>query len=209
MQVINEILSFEMQPTVHQSPAYLAISSLNRRFSAGFTFFETLIVLLLLGILVMLSWPQLSSALVEARLSGAAEEIVNALEYAQLTAKTSGRNTRVAIGAPQDRIAVKHYKSSADLFNGGDVLPASDIESGSYEFILHPIKKGFDYEIFLSNEMQFSGIDITLSDFNPGNAVIFDAMGAPSHGGTVTLTLGARQIVITLDELTGKVTMSN
>ena len=157
----------------------------------------------------MLSWPQLSSALVEARLSGAAEEIVNALEYAQLTAKTSGRNTRVVIGASQDRIAVRHYKSSADLFNGGDVLLASDIESGSYEFMLHPLKKGFDYEIFLSNEIRFSGIDITLSDFDTGNPVTFDSMGAPSHGGTATLILGARQVIVTLDQLTGKVTMSN
>ncbi len=163
----------------------------------------------MLAILVMLSWPQLSSALVEARLSGAAEEIVNALEYAQLTAKTSGRNTRVVVGAAQDRIAVKHYKSTVDLFNGGDVLAASDIESGTYEFMYHPLNKGVDYEIFLSNDIRFGGIDISQSDFNPLNAVIFDAMGAPSHGGTATLTLGARQIVVTLDELTGKVTMSN
>jgi type II secretory pathway pseudopilin PulG len=198
-----------MQSTKNRSYAISAISSLNRRFSAGFTLFETLIVLLLLGIFVMLSWPQLSSALVDARLSGAAEEVINALEYGQLTAKTSGRNTRVTIEAPQDRIAVRHYKSSADLFNGGDVLPASDIESGSYEFMNHPLNKGFVYEIFLSTEIRFSGIDITLSDFNPGNDVIFDSMGAPSHGGTVTLALGARQVVITLDELTGKVTMSN
>jgi prepilin-type N-terminal cleavage/methylation domain-containing protein len=198
-----------MLPTKNRTYAISAISCLNRRFSAGFTLFETLIVLLVMGILVMLSWPQLSSALVEARLSSAAEEIVNALEYAQLTAKTSGRNTRVAIGGSQDRIAVKHYKSSADLFNGGDVLLASDIESGTYEFMYHPLNKGVDYEIFLSNEIRFSGIDITLSDFDPVNAVIFDSMGAPSHGGTVTLTLGARQIVVTLDELTGKVTMSN
>jgi type II secretory pathway pseudopilin PulG len=186
-----------------------ALSNVNQRFSAGFTLFETLIVLLMLGILVMLSWPQLSSALIEARLSGAAEEIVNALEYAQLTAKTSGRNTRVVIGAPQDRIAVRHYKSSADLFNGGEVLPAGDIESGSYELILHPLKKGFDYEIFLNNEIRFSGVDITLSDFDIDNPVHFDSLGAPSHGGSATLSLGARQIVVTLDQLTGKVTMSN
>jgi Tfp pilus assembly protein FimT len=198
-----------MQATKNRSYAISAISSLKRRFSAGFTLFETLIVLLLLGIMVMLSWPQLSSALVEARLSGAAEEIVNALEYAQLTAKTSGRNTRVVIDAPQDRIAVRHYKSSADLFNGGDVLPASDIESAAYEFMHHPLKKGFDYEIFLSTEIRFSGVDITLSDFDTGNPVTFDSMGAPSRGGTATLTLGGRQIIVTLDDLTGKVTTSN
>ena len=89
------------------------------------------------------------------------------------------------------------------------MLPASDIESGSYELMLHPLKKGLDYEIYLNDELRFKGIDITLSDFDIGNPVHFDSMGAPSHGGSVTLNLGARQIVITLDELTGKVTMSN
>jgi prepilin-type N-terminal cleavage/methylation domain-containing protein len=197
----------KLDPSLHNDS--YAFRKLQRQPRAGFTLLETLIVLLMLGILIMLSWPQLSSALVEARLSGAAEEIVNALEYAQLTAMTSGTKTRVVIGAPQDRIALRHYKSSADLFNGGDVLLASDIESGTYEFILHPLKKGFDYEIFLSNEIRFSGIDITISDFDIDNPVHFDSMGAPSHGGSATLSLGARQVVVKLDELTGKVTMSN
>ena len=78
----------------------------------------------------MLSWPQLSSALVEAKLSGAAEEIVNALEYAQLTAMTSGSKTRVVIGASPDRIAVRQYKTNADLFGGGDELVAGDWKMG-------------------------------------------------------------------------------
>ena len=174
---------------------------------AGFTLLETLIVLLLLAIFVMLSWPQLSSALVEARLSGAAEEIVNALEYAQLTSMTSGRNTKVEINDGSNKIDLKYYKSSADLFTGGDVLPASDIESGSYGFMLHPLKKGRNYQIILTNESRFSGIEIIQSDFKSDTPVYFDSLGAPSHG--VTLALGSRQIVVTLDQLTGKVTMSN
>ena len=197
----------KLEPSVHKDSC--AKHKHQRQPRAGFTLLETLIVLLLMGIFVMLSWPQLSSALVEARLSGAADEIVNALEYAQLSAMTSGSKTRVLIEASQDRIEIKHYKSSADLFNGGDVLLASDIESGTYEFMQHPLKKGFDYEIFLSNEIRFKGIDITLSDFDTGNPIFFDSLGAPSHGGTATLSLGARQIVVTLDQLTGKVTMSN
>jgi prepilin-type N-terminal cleavage/methylation domain-containing protein len=209
MRVINGIFSLEMRSTKYRSNALFAISSLNQRFSAGFTLLETLIVLLMLGILIMLSLPQLSSALVEARLSGAAEEIVNALEYAQLTAKTSGRNIKVLISDSSDTILLRHYKSSADLFNGGDVLPAIDIESGSYDLIPHPLNKGFDYQISLRNELRFSGIDISQSDFKPETPVYFDSMGAPSHGGTVTLTLGPRQIVVTLDDLTGKVTLSN
>lgn len=157
----------------------------------------------------MLSWPQLSSALVEARLSGGAEEIVNALEYAQLSAKTSGRNTKVVIEKSANKIRLRHYKSFADLFSGGDLLPASDIESGSYEMMPHPLNKGFDYLIVFNNENRFSGIDITQTDFDNDNPVYFDSMGAPSHGGTATLILGARQIVVTLDDLTGKVTISN
>jgi Tfp pilus assembly protein FimT len=157
----------------------------------------------------MLSWPQLSSALVEARLTGAAEEIVNALEYAQLSAMTSGRNTKVIISDSSDTIFLRHYKSSADLFNGGDVLPAIDIESGAYELMPHPLNKGFDYQINLRDELRFSGIDISLSDFKSETPVYFDSTGAPSHGGTATLTLGARQIVVTLNDLTGKVTLSN
>ena len=198
-----------MQSTKYRSQDSSTISRLNQRFSAGFTLFETLIVLLMLGILIMLSWPQLGSALVEAKLSGAAEEIVNVLEYAQLIAMTAGKNTKVIISEPADKITLRHYKTSADLFTGGDVLPAIDIESGSYELMLHPLNKGFDYNIILNNEPRFSGIAISQSDFDFDNPVYFDSMGAPSHGGTVTLTLGARQIVVTLDQLTGKVTMSN
>jgi prepilin-type N-terminal cleavage/methylation domain-containing protein len=182
--------------------------SLNLRVPAGFTLFEILIVILLLGILTMLSWPQLSSALVEAKLSGAAEEIVNALEYAQLTAMTSGSKTRVVIGAPQDRIALRHYKSSADLFGGGDELVAGDVEGGAYELMQHPLKKGTDYVIILPDESRFSGVDISASDFNVEAPVFFDTLGAPSKGGTVTLALGDRQMVVTLDALTGKVTVS-
>jgi prepilin-type N-terminal cleavage/methylation domain-containing protein len=196
-----------LEPSVHKD--LFTMHNLQRRPRAGFTLLETLIVLLLLGIFVMLSWPQLSSELVEARLSGAAEEVVNALEYAQLSAMTSGRNIKVEINDSSNKIDLKYNKPSADLFTGGDVLPASDVESGSYQYMLHPLKKGFSYQIMLGSESRFSGIDIIQSDFKSDTPVYFDSMGAPSHGGTVTLALGSRQIVVTLDDLTGKVTMSN
>jgi type II secretory pathway pseudopilin PulG len=176
--------------------------------SAGFTLVEVVLVTLLLGIIVMLGFPTLDSAMVDSRLSAAVEEIDNALQYAQLTAMTSGRKIRVAIGAPQDRIAVRYYKITADLFGGGDELVAGDMESGTYEFMQYPLNKGTDYEIILPNESRFGGVDITASDFNVEAPVFFDPLGAPSKGGTVTLALGDRQMVVTLDALTGKVTVS-
>ena len=50
--------------------------------------------------------------------------------------------------------------------------------------------------------------DITLSDFNVEAPVYFDTLGAPSKGGTVTLALGDSRIVVNLEALNGKVTVS-
>ncbi len=175
--------------------------------TSGFTYFELVIVMLLLGIFAMQGLPALNTAMGDARLSGAAQEVVNALEFAQLSA-ISGHKTQVVTEASQDRITVKQYQASADLFGGGDELIDSDVEDGTYDFMGNPMNKGTDYEIYFPNESRFQGVDITASDFNVGNPVFFDMLGAPSKGGTVTLAMGGRQMVVTLDALTGKVTVS-
>lgn len=177
-------------------------------FAAGFTFVELLIVLLLMGITAMLAWPTLDSTVGDSRLSGAAEEVVNALQYAQLTAMTSGRRTRVSISPAFNAIYARRYKTVADLFGGGDQLAAGDVEGEIWEYMQYPLVKGADYVIELSVDNRFRGAVITLSDFHIFNPVYFDALGNPSHGGTATLTLGGRQMVVTLDSLTGKVTVS-
>ena len=166
-----------------------------------------MIVFLVLGIITMLGWPALNASLEHHRLSGAAQEVVNALVFAQLRA-LSGRDTRVVIGAPQDRIAVRQYQTTADLFAGGDELPDSAVENEAFELMGNPMNKGTDYEITLTDEGRFRGVDITASDFNVEAPVFFDTLGAPSKGGTVTLAMGGRQMVVTLDALTGKVTVS-
>jgi len=182
---------------------------LNKPTSSGFTFIEILTVFLLLGIITMVAWPTMSGTMNDSRLSEAVQEVVTALEFAQMTSMSAGRLTRVVIGAPVDRIAVRYYKSPADLFGGGDVLIDTDVESGTYEFMDNPLNKGTDYEIDFPNINRYRGVDITASDFNQGSAVHFDTLGAPSKGGSATLVLGNRQVVVNLDSLTGKVTLSN
>ena len=175
----------------------------------GFSLVEVAIVLAIISIVSVAGVPMVGPLVSQAKLSGAADEVVTALEYAQLVAITSGRTTRVVIGAPQDRIAVRQYEITADLFGGGDQLAEGAVESGTYEFVQYPMKRGSNYEIFLNNEDRFAGVDITASDFNNATPVHFDAIGSPSHGGTVTLTLGSRQMVVTLNGFTGKVTVSD
>jgi Tfp pilus assembly protein FimT len=175
---------------------------------AGFTYFELIIVLLLISIFAMLGLPAMNAAMGDVRLSGAAQEVVNALEFAQLTAMTSGREIRVVIGENQNVIGVRQYTATADLFNGGDTLVAADVENGTFDLMGNPMNKGTDYKILFSDESRFQGVNITASDFNAGNSVTFDTLGAPSKGGTATLSLGGRQMVVALDALNGEVTVS-
>jgi len=184
-------------------------NGLNLRLPAGYTLMELLIVVLMLGIMVMAATPVLNSGLNDARLSGAAEEVVTALEFAQMTAATSGSRTRVTIDAALDTIVVERFSISIDLLGSESELDENDVEGGDFAFMERPMNRGVDYSISLPDESRFSGIDITAVAFGASNFVEFDTLGAPSDGGMVTLDMGDRQIVVALDSLAGKVTLSD
>ena len=73
----------------------------------------------------------------------------------------------------------------------------------------YPLNPGSDYTIYLGDQAMFGGVDVTVVNFGGGDTVTFDALGEPSDGGTVTLGYGNGQSVVTLDGLSGKVTVSN
>jgi prepilin-type N-terminal cleavage/methylation domain-containing protein len=179
------------------------------RFSAGFTFVEVLIVAVVLGIVAVAALPMLSSSLDETRLSAAASEVVTALEFAQLTAATTGRQTRVTIDAAADTILVEQLTFSQDILTGGAILTEAVVENGSLTPMQYPLKRGTDYNISLANESRFDGVDITLSAFGTKNWVIYNTRGTPSSGGGVTLACGGRGIKVALDPLSGKVIQSD
>jgi prepilin-type N-terminal cleavage/methylation domain-containing protein len=178
-----------------------------RNHSEGFTFVEMLMVLLLLGIVTMGGWPVLKTALADVRLSGAAEEIVTAIEFAQLSA-ISNRQTRVSVNAGTDTILVERFTGGADLFGGGQEIDETDVEGGSYSTMGNPMNKGAGYHIQMPMSTRFNGVDITASDFPVGNAVSFDSLGTPSKGGTITLTLNTLQKIVALNASTGTVSVS-
>ena len=171
----------------------------------GFTLFELLIVVLIMAIFTMLGWPALNAFMGDYRLETAAEEIVNALEFAQLTA-VAGQPTQVTINAATETIDVKQFKPTANLLDGSASYTAASVEGGSYAFVGNPMNKGKDYTITLTGDSRFSGVDITTLSF--GSPVYFNSTGTPSTGGTVTLTFSGRQKVVTLNALTGRVSVS-
>jgi prepilin-type N-terminal cleavage/methylation domain-containing protein len=175
---------------------------------AGFTLIEMVVVMLILGIIAVNVIPTLSSGIEKSKLSGAASEIAIALEYAQLHAMTTGEETKVTIDDDADSLIVESYRITGDIFSGASTMPESDIDSGSFSAMSHPIKKGKDYSIVFSDEERFEGVDIVSAAFGANSYVTFNPIGIPSDGGTVTLSYGNQQVTVGLASLSGRVTSS-
>lgn len=182
---------------------------IDRRAPAGFTLVELMIVFLVMGIIAAIGLPSLNGAVDEKQLSGAASEVVTALEFAQLTAMTEGGETRVSVDTAAETLTVERYVVSGDLLSGASEFDEADVESGAYEAVPHPLERGEDYVVNLTGGSLFRGVDITSVDFSSGTTVSFSGLGAPSSGGTVTLSVGGSAMVVTVDSLSGKVTVSN
>ncbi len=178
------------------------------RLERGFTMIEVLTVVLILSIMATIGLPTLNRALDRSRLSGAADEVMVALEFAQSVAMTSGGKTRVTIDETANTILLERFSPDVDLMDGGSELNESDVEGGSFKTMEFPRNPGTDYYISFSNEDRFKNVDIVSAIFGAEDFVIFDAPGSPSSGGSVSLSSGMNGIQLTLDPVTGKVTAS-
>ncbi len=180
-----------------------------REFQEGFTLFEIIIVILLMGIIATIVMPALQSGLESSKLSAAAQELTVALEYGQLAAMTSGGQTRVTIDAGADSILVERFKITGDIMGGGAQMSENDIDTGTFVSMAHPYNRGANYSILFADEDRLKGVDISSATFGAGNSVTFDAFGKPSEGGTVILSTGVRQVTLTVDSLSGRVTAND
>lgn len=174
----------------------------------GFSLIETLIVLLILGIILMIGMPSMSRSAQDTRLSGAVNEIVTAIGYARSTAMNSGGETRVTIDSSNDSILVEQFVPSGDLFGTETELSENDVEAGSFAPMGHPLNTGTEYNILFTSESRFNSVDILSSDFNSNNCVSFSSSGTPSSGGTITVSCGELQAVLTLESTCGILTRS-
>ena len=179
-----------------------------KRSSDGFTLMEILIVILILSITAMILLPNINQALERSRLSGAVDEIMIALGFAQMTAMTTGGQTRVTIDATADTILIEQFEPDGDLQGSETELSEGDVENGSYVTMEYPTNPGTDYYIVFSNEDRFKNVDIESAQFGAQNYVIFNSLGTPSQGGTISITSGAGTVLLTLNGINGKVTMS-
>ena len=157
-----------------------------RRADRGFTIIEILIVVVILAIAAMTAIPMMSSA-GSVQVRSAANMIAADLEYAKSLAITKGQDFTVV------------FDTSGDSYR---------IEDQYGTTISHPVKKGFNYVIDIQNE-GLDRVDITGAAFGGSPEVTFDYLGSPLNGGSVTIQGGGRTVTISVEAVTGYVTVTN
>ena len=152
----------------------------------GFTIVEILIVLVIMKIAALTALPMMSSAS-SVQIRSAASMIAADLEYAKSMAISRGQNYSV------------RFDQNAESYQ---------VEDQGNNVIQHPIKKGFDYLVDFGNDTRLTRVDITGANFGGNPDVEFDSMGSPDSGGTVSLQAGGTTVTITVEPITGYISIN-
>jgi len=175
----------------------------------GFTLIEVVTVVLVMGVVALVAQPAVNSSLDHAKLSAAADEVVAAFRYARATAAATGAPCRVTLDASADVMVVEQFRSSVDFTDPGlTEISRSAAESMSFVSMERPMQRGKAYSLDFQHGRGYGGVDIVSVSLGPGSSVTFDRFGMPSSGGTVTLARGVRRVVISIDGLSGRATVS-
>ena len=160
--------------------------SASLRMKSGFTLIEIIIVVVILSIAAMAAIPLMSSAS-DVQIRSASNLIAADLEYAKSMAISRGQNYTVVFDAANN---------SYGIYKKGETDP-----------IQHPVKKGFDYVMNFTNDSRLGKVDITGVSFTDGT-VEFDCLGSPTEGGSITLDADGNTATITVEPVTGYISIS-
>jgi type II secretion system protein H len=141
----------------------------------GFSLIELLVVLALIGIVAAIAAPRFAAASATYRVEMAARRVAADMKFAQRYARMTSQQVILSFDASGHRYRL-----------GG---------------VPDPSRAAQEYAVDLSVEpfaVRLTGVNLA-----PGDQVVFDAYGAPSAGGSVTLGSGDRTRVVTLDPNTG------
>ncbi|MBN2182415.1 MAG: GspH/FimT family protein [Sedimentisphaerales bacterium] len=181
-------------PYSNSTPALLRILRINRRVVCrlsglydGFTLIEVIIVIVILAIAAMTAIPMMSSG-ASMQIRSASNMIAADLEYAKSMAISRGQSYSVVFDESAESYRIKDQ--------AGTVIP-------------HPVKKGFDYIVDFQNDNRLNKVDIANVNFNSADSVVFDCLGSPDNGGTVNLNANGATATITVEPVTGYISISN
>lgn len=161
---------------------------------AGFTLVEVIIVVVIIAIASMMAVPMFSSA-TSMQVRSAADIVASDLEYAKSLAITKGQNYSVVFDKTTESYAINDQAGAV---------------------IAHPVKKGFNYQVNFRDDRRLNKVDIVNVDFDSTAKITFDYLGSPHNGsgsplnsGTVRLQAGGVTITITVEPVTGFISIQN
>ena len=183
---------------------------------SGFTLIELVTILLVFGIVVALAYPALQASLTDARLRAAASAVSTAFQFAQLSAMSTGRPYRVTVDADADTVVVATlaptYLAAVDAAvqaPGTSSVAEAVIDAGDqYQSAGDPTNPGTDYQVALGSDPRYVNADIVSASFAGSSAVVFEGLGVPSAGGSALIAYGGRQIQVSIEPVTGRVTLT-
>lgn len=157
-----------------------------RATSSGFTVIEILLVVVIIAIAAMLAVPMIGSA-GSVQIRSAANMIAADLEYAKSMAISRGQNFSVVFDESTESYRIEDQE--------GATIP-------------HPVKKGFDYVIDFRSDGRLNRVDIADVDFDAASAIEFDYLGSPLNSGFITLQAAGTTMTITVEPVTGFISIS-
>jgi prepilin-type N-terminal cleavage/methylation domain-containing protein len=149
-------------------------------FRSAFSLTELAIVVMIIGVLAAVAVPTFFDSLLFHQVESAARRVKSDLELARQTARLTSTTQSLT-------------------FTGGAYTLSSGIRS-----LDNPLD---DYVVDLSAAPFY--LERVTADFSGAGAVSFDGYGAPTSGGTIELQLKSLKCTITLDEVTGEVTINS
>jgi type II secretion system protein H len=165
----------------------------NRR-SSGFTLLELLVVVLIMAIIAGMVVPMVSSSQ-DADCAAAARALVSDLELAQSTAIARQANVALVFSADLQSYKVA-LADSQNLDNYASVAPLPS-----------PSQPTRGYEVRPAADLGLRRFAVQSADFGGDPYVVFDSFGSPEFGGTVVLKAGDATLTVTVEAVTGAVTV--
>ena len=164
---------------------------------AGFTLLDSLIVIVILGIIGMIIIPQFQGMVQETRLSEAAAEIVSGMQYAGNLAVRYRRPFGFQADAAGRWFKIFDNRYAADATaHTADEPPVT-----TYGVVLNPLDKNWYIRNFAAMENYLA---VT---FTSATIVFYPDGHSASSDTTVTVGLGSRQKTITVDGMTGRISV--
>jgi len=167
----------------------------------GFTLLELAIVIVIIGITAMVAMPQLHSMVNETKLNSAVGEVVSAIQYAQNLAVKYRRVFYFKAKLNDNWVSVGDYRYKDDTSVHLDADPPVQ----KLGVVFHPLDKN-QYVRDFDDMQEYEDVHITAIPAD--NYIYFYPDGHSSNTDiTLSLALGNQQRTITVDGITGIITV--